>query len=105
MAEYIDREKLCDLIERWREVRTNPYSERDNILIEAMLYAIHSAPVADVASIVSGCWIKDEASYYPDDYYCVYHDYECSNCGETVNDRHRLPKYCPECGSRNEVKK
>lgn len=60
MAEYIDREKLCDLIEKWREVRTSPYSERDNIIIDAMLYAIKSAPAADMALCGSRNEIKEQ---------------------------------------------
>lgn len=94
MVEYIDREALLRDIEKYHVDFSGKFQ-----------HWIEIQPTADVAPIVHGYWIKDEASYYPDDYYCVYYDYECSNCGKTVNDRHRLPKYCPECGSRNEMKK
>lgn len=49
--------------------------------------------------VVHGRWIKDNSSFQTDDYYCCYFDYNCSNCGEVVNDRHKLPKCCPECGA------
>lgn len=70
----------------------------------------HSRPLAlaylalteevDPLSIVHGRWIKDNSSFQTDDYYCCYFDYNCSECGEIVNDRHKLPKYCPNCKAK-----
>lgn len=52
------------------------------------------------APVVHGRWIKDNNSLQTDDYYCCYFDYNCSECGNVVNDRYELPKYCPSCGAR-----
>ena len=57
-------------------------------------------PAADVAPVVHGRWIKDNDSFQTDDYYCCYFDYTCSECGEIVNDRYKLPNYCPDCGAK-----
>ena len=98
MAEYIDRgtaiAKLTAL-----EV-TEP-----NATMADAKRVLADIPAADVAPVVHGRWIKDNDSFQTDDdYYCCYFDYNCSNCGEVVNDRYKLPKYCPECGAKMDGK-
>lgn len=61
---------------------------------------VRMCPAADVAPVVYGHWIKDSDSFQTDDYYCVYFDYTCSECGKIANDRHKLPNYCPNCGAK-----
>lgn len=100
MAEYIEREALLSKISRMID-----YCEKDHKVntLTALFQvgdAIIDCNVADVAPVRRGKWIKDESAYYPDDYYCACHDWRCSNCGETANDRYKPPKYCPECGAR-----
>ncbi len=57
----------------------------------------------DYEPVVHGKWIKDNDSFQTDDCYCCYFDYNCSECGEIVNDRYRLPNYCPNCGAKMDI--
>ena len=100
MTEYIKREELMEF-----PIRRNHY-DRENgnkHFINGMEYA-ENLPAADVAPVVHGRWIKDSDSFQTDDYYCCYFDYTCSECGEIVNDRYKLPNYCPDCGAKMDGK-
>lgn len=65
---------------------------------------IDRCPTVDAVLTVHGRWIKDNDSFQTDDYYCCYFDYTCSECGEIVNDRYKLPNYCPDCGAKMDGK-
>lgn len=71
------------------------------IPLAALVDVFAEIPAADVAPVVHGHWFKDNDSFHTDDdYYCFYFDHICSECGEIVNDRYKLPNYCPNCGAR-----
>lgn len=84
MTEYIKREELMEF-----PIRRNHY-DREN----------GNKHFINGIETVHGRWIKDNDSFQTDDYYCCYFDYTCSECGEIVNDRYKLPNYCPDCGRR-----
>lgn len=101
MAKYIDREAAISLIKQYGHdaIDGGRYSlDTVDDCIE-LANRIKTLTAADVAPVVYGRWIKDNDSFQTDDY-CCYFDYNCSNCGEVVNDRYKLPKYCPECGAK-----
>jgi hypothetical protein len=101
MAKYVDIDVAKEAVRR-AECDAN-WDERrlDAKFIENTLDLV---PVADVAPVVHGRWIKDNDSFQTDDYYCCYFDYTCSECGEIVNDRYKLPNYCPDCGAKMDGK-
>ena len=67
----------------------------DRKYVDDLIYVKEDAPV------VHGRWIKDNDSFQTDDYYCCYFDYTCSECGEIVNDRYKLPRLWGEDGWKN----
>lgn len=100
MTEYIKREELMEF-----PIRRNHYDRENGNKhfingIETVLEYAENLPAADVAPVVHGRWIKDNDSFQTDDYYCCYFDYTCSECGEIVNDRYKLPNYYPDCGAK-----
>lgn len=101
MTEYIDKGAAVKIAEKYGTTNGSVLGRHSGVAdcIASMIAAI---PAADVEPVRRGKWIEDESAYYPDGYYCACHDWRCSNCGETVNDRYKPPKYCPECGARME---
>lgn len=97
MAKYVDIDAVKKLLERLNVMPIGMSVGFDAEFIESALDFILAA---DVAPVVHGHWIKDNDSFQTDDYYCCYFDYNCSECGEIVNDRHKLPNYCPNCGAK-----
>jgi hypothetical protein len=107
MSDYIDRDLLLAEIE---ELKKSPWYNdcgenyeriiRSDAIGTVVDLCVKSAPVADVQEVKHGEWIKDNDSFQPDDYYCVYFDYTCSECDKIVNDRYKLPSYCPRCGAK-----
>lgn len=96
MAEYMDREKTKRELSEWCISLNSPHLlSRDDTM-----FLLDKIPAADVAPVVHGSWVKNNDSFQTDDYYCCYFDYSCSECGEIVNDRYKLPNYCPNCGAR-----
>ena len=98
MTEYIEREAAIDAIMKVY-VRTAGYKARERVF-EAK-EAVHRLPVADVAPVVHGRWIR-----IGDDAWA-----ECSECGDCYSscDNGGTPefmlfcdlyKYCPSCGAR-----
>lgn len=96
MTEYIEREKLYNNLILLAKYETG--DRQQGIL--GCAETVRSLSAADVAPIAHGSWVKNNDSFQTDDYYCCYFDYSCSECGEVVNDRYKLPKYCPNCGAR-----
>lgn len=72
----------------------------ENCPIYNAIIAVDAVPAVDAEPVQHGKWEKIRDSQMYDDYYCVYFDYECSNCGDVTNDRHKLPDYCPTCGAK-----
>lgn len=96
MAEYIERETLIAEMEKRLEFLVSDYYARygsfglahTSGFTEAIDYAYH-APIADVAPVVHGRWIKR-----PDERICPF-----------CNDSHAYFggadwNYCPHCGAR-----
>lgn len=88
MYEYIERKAIRDTL-----------YDADAITMSGVKI-LNQFPDADVAPVRHGRWIKDNNSLQTDDYYCCYFDYNCSECGNVVNNRYELPKYCPNCGAK-----
>lgn len=112
MDEYIKREALIAHIKNlptwWADAggvygRSMKYPE-GMFDCEDVISSVENAPAADVAPVVHGHWIKDNDSFQTDDYYCCYFDYNCSECSNIVNDRYKLPNYCPNCGAKMDGK-
>lgn len=107
MARYVDVDELALIATRVydrfeRTATTHEDTVLNKAVYETLQVIIENAPKADVAPIMRGKWIKNKGSYDVDDYYCVYHDYNCSICGYPINDRYENPKYfkyCPCCGA------
>lgn len=105
MDEYIKREDALAICEEEYREQLRILNYAGDSVAWNIGHAIKELPAADVAPVVHGRWIKDNDSFQTDDdYYCCYFDYNCSNCGEVVNDRYKLPKYCPECGAKMDGK-
>lgn len=106
MAEYIERETfLKDIEERYCLPCKEAGKDHNGCKCRAcwvddMCGDVIDAPDADVSPVVHGRWIKDNNSLQTDNYYCCYFDYNCSECGNVVNNRYELPNYCPNCGAR-----
>ena len=96
---YIEREALR---EELRHCCIVAFDERSGepYVIDIPQLLRRTTVSADVAPVAHGSWVKNNDSFQTDDYYCCYFDYSCSECGEVVNDRYKLPKYCPNCGAR-----
>ena len=102
MDEYISREET---IKRIKECYCTGCHSYNGVRCRACgtgdaIDMIEDTTAADVAPVVHGRWIKDNNSLQTDDYYCCYFDYNCSECGNVVNNRYELPKYCPNCGAK-----
>ena len=83
--EYIEREKLNDMLE-------------DFCVNESFYDALQTIPAADVAPVKHGRWIS------LDDYF---EDAQCSECGDALvigdcsfNDFCECYKFCPNCGAK-----
>lgn len=101
---YIDADVLQARLERKKAgIANQRYTEGWNDCMMRVKSMVSKAPLADVTPVVHGHWIKDNDSFQTDDYYCCYFDYNCSECGEIVNDRYKLPNYCPDCGAKMDV--
>lgn len=88
MAEYIERDAAIDAIMKVY-VRTAGYKARERVF-EAE-EAVRRLPVADVAPVRRGHWIK-------------YDDWEmCSECGGGHEWIGSGAAYCDECGAEMEV--
>ena len=74
-------------------VWTEPHIEE---LIEDFYVVPKSTPLADVAEVRHGTWIKaDEQPYFRKHY----HTKVCSECGKRKDGKWL---YCPYCGSKNQ---
>lgn len=62
MSEYIEREKLLSLIQKWQDVRSTPFNQKDNIVIEAIVYAIKNQPAIDI-TICRNCKYREDRLY------------------------------------------
>ena len=83
--EYIEREKLNDMLE-------------DFCVNETFYDAMQTIPAADVAPVKHGHWVSE--------YDCGYTTPHCSECGETALTKEETSydyvysSYCPRCGAK-----
>ena len=94
MDDLISRQALLDKFEPWLKVKD--YNDGELNMLKAILYEIRFMPPAQPKR---GRWISADAMFGGVPFYC-------SECGENTRDtvmgKPRW-KFCPMCGSRNEV--
>lgn len=91
MAEYIEREALCKILENWRDAHADVDDEQGCGLLEDVICEVDAQTAADVAPVVHGWWVED------------LDEMECSECGAgwnyCDNDTYRFD-FCPNCGAK-----
>lgn len=80
MTEYIKRETVKDLLERYG-------AEEDALTL------IDSIKASDVSTVRHGRWIEQEK-------YTFGTMYDCSICGDRILDNGHAWNYCPNCGAK-----
>lgn len=91
MAEYIEREALCKILENWRDAHADVDDEQGCGLLEDVILAVDAQPAANVAPVVRGRWVRHYRSGTP-----VAEGY-VSTCCDMWNNR--KSDYCPSCGA------
>ncbi len=94
MAEYIEREAACAVINRLKSPARSP---AQNEMIRDALIGLERIPAADVAPVRHGTYI----SIGYDELYCDFG--KCSVCG--FEDVVKGSKYCPNCGAKMDGEK
>lgn len=95
MAEYIDRQKVIDIINTTcpdlniPELNDSWANKLIGVIREALVELVKQAPAADVRENVKGKWIESD----PLDYYIFY---KCSICRHSGNEAF---DFCPNCGA------
>lgn len=74
MAEYIDREALCKILENWRDAHADVDDEEGCGLLEDVIWEVNAQPAADVAPVVHG---RDVYKWHKEGH-C---EFKCSVCG------------------------
>ena len=109
MAEYIEREALCEILENWRNAHADVDDEQGCGLLEDVICEVDAQTAADVAPVVHAEWL--EAPFepiWPGDFYAdgnfVVHTYmawKCSRCGRRISEKQHPNKepYC-HCGAK-----
>lgn len=94
MADYIEREALCKILENWRDAHADVDDEQGCGLLEDVICEVDAQTAADVAPVVHGRWIEKSAPARK-----IY--FECSHCGAQEN-KHTAIKgyYCWRCGAK-----
>ena len=103
MAEYINRERLLELINEDCKYKnpTNEYTKGCNDVCDWAIKVIKNIPAADVQKVRHGKWILPRKKG------CVTYDEvaykECSECGEVTflaKTKYSQMNYCPNCGAK-----
>lgn len=111
MTEYIERDMLCRVLERYRKAPKNRYQRGVEDGMELALNAVKAIHTADVAPVVHGLWMPVYESEMTGWNPAVagrdpIGGYICSACKEEAvydcNDKFVLSNYCPHCGARME---
>lgn len=95
MTEYIERDMLCRVLERYRKAPKTDTSCGVEDGMELALNAVKAIHTADVAPVVHGRWERDADG-----------DWYCTNCDEVVaicesgRERTYRKPYCPNCGAK-----
>ena len=90
MAEYIDREALCKILENWRDAHADVDDEQGCGLLEDVIWEVDAQPAADVAPVVHGRWVPFHSEAAGDIQYCS----ACEIGFDAKTD------YCPHCGAK-----
>ncbi len=91
MAEYIDKQKLIDILEAKADMAVPDYKP----VLSSVAKMVQLLPATDVAPVRHGHWIDRE-----DDYGSYV---ECSLCGDEYSNWEAdcaKTKFCPGCGAR-----
>lgn len=105
MAEYIDREVLCKILENWRNAHADVDDEHGCGLLEDVICEVDAQTAADVTPVVHSYWEGYSCSQYMgtdecgepkwrDGRFYVCHNYKCRR--KTVI----KSNYCPNCGAK-----
>ena len=87
MTEYIERDMLCRVLERYRKAPKNRYQRGVEDGMELALNAIKAIHAADVAPVAHGRWEWfDEETGTPFTGYEREWGWKCSYCGEELPD-------------------
>lgn len=97
MAEYIEREALREILDRWRDAHADVDDVHGCGLLEDVICEVDAQTTADVAPVVHGCFEPcfDENGNWRQGFA------KCSNCGkeyyaQVINHF----GYCPNCGAK-----
>ena len=91
MTEYIDRKQAIEAIMRQDNMQRE-LLESIGMLIAAR--AVANVPLADVAPVVHGKWVKETSTVDN----ATFHGHRCSVCGWWKG--MEIFNYCPNCGAR-----
>lgn len=91
MADYIEREALCKILENWRDAHADVDDEQGCGLLEDVICEVDAQTAADVAPVVHGQW--ETNSDRPDSLIC-----SVCKCGFDMW-KHDPHNYCPNCGA------
>ena len=96
MADYIEREKVTELIDYHQE----EYCEAESYF-GLLKEDFQELPSADVAPVVHGKWVKTDDD--PEDT-----AYQCSVCGKEALYKYNTcdsvcSEYCPQCGAKMDL--
>lgn len=90
MAEYIEREALREILDRWRDAHADVDDVHGCGLLEDVICEVDAQTTADVASVVHGRWMPFHSRTAGDIQYCS----ACEIGFAAKTD------YCPNCGAK-----
>lgn len=90
MAEHIDWEALCKILENWRDAHADVDDEQGCGLLEDVIREVDAQPAADVVEVVHGRWVPFHSEAAGDIQYCS----ACEIGFAAKTD------YCPHCGAK-----
>ena len=86
MAEYIEREALCEILDGWRDAHADVDDVHGCGLLEDVICEVDAQTAADVAPVVHGHRVDDGGVYA-----------RCSQCDGVLP---LCANYCPNCGAK-----
>lgn len=105
MAEYIERERLLEIIKSliipYAGLRSGKKVLNELLMSyrEAVLEKIQEAPVADVAPVVHARWKFDFSDPADPQYVCS----KCLGSKHRYRRSHQKMKFCPACGAKMDL--
>ena len=92
MTEYIERDMLCRVLERYRKAPKNRYQRGVEDGLELALNAVKAIHTADVAPVVHGRWRPGRFNLETGNY-----EEQCTRCRNFSKECGK--PYCPHCGA------